>query len=187
MKAHQLASHAPHQRQISSNEKQNLVAAFPLCIKVNLACEMQNMQYVLACRTRSAWEPHRMCQQIRWAAPAAVLLISLLLVTPAAAGRQLKSLNHLGKGPRYVVAAPAVGAFVQQRTYFAPAAPVVASYVQQQPVVASYVQQQPMYIAQQPTVVAAQPTYVAAQPTFTTGGPHKANLGVDVNLAVGRC
>ena len=135
-----------------------------------------------------------MAQQF-YRSAAAALLIAVMLVTPAAAGRQLLHIGKGGgKGPRYVVLAPSVaGAFYQQRTYMAPApAPVPVTYVQQRPVVASVVQtSQPMYSAQQPvvaaqpTIVAAQPTVVAAQPTIVAAGPHKANLGVDVNMAVG--
>lgn len=133
-----------------------------------------------------------MHRNICWA-HAAVLLLVVQLVTPAAAGRQLNSLMHHGKGPRYVVAAPAVGSFYQTRTFFAAPGPVPTTVVQQAPVVASYVQtapvvaaQQPLVVASQPTIVAAQPAVVAAQPTFVAaGGPHKANLGMDVNMAIG--
>lgn len=106
--------------------------------------------------------------------------MAVMLATPAAAGRQLAGANLIrgGKGPRYAVYAPAVGAFTQQRTYFIPAAatPVVAAYAQ--PTVAAYAQpavqpvmaQQPLVVASQP-VVAATPTIVAAAPTMVAAAP----------------
>lgn len=116
-------------------------------------------------------------QRLAWAG---AVLLAVMLATPAAAGRQLAGANLIkgGKGPRYAVYAPAIGAFTQQRTYFIPAAaaPVVAAYTQ--PTVAAYAQpavqpvmaQQPMVVASQP-VVAATPTIVAAAPTMVATAP----------------
>jgi hypothetical protein len=136
-----------------------------------------------------------MHQQIRLACAAAMLL-AVLLATPAAAGRQLKGANLIkgGKGPRYAVYAPAIGAFTQQRTYFVPtaAAPVVAaayaptvaaSYAPvYQPVVAS----QPVVVAAQPTMVAAAPaTYVAAAPQYVAAQAQpKTDIGIKMNIGV---
>lgn len=131
-------------------------------------------------------------QQMRLAWVGAALLAMLLALPGVAAGRQLSGVNFHGKGPRYAVFAPATGAFVQQRTYFMPAAatPVVAAYAQPvapAPIVAAapvMAQQQPMVVAAQPTVVAAQPTMVAAAPTFVAAAPPKVDLGLKMNVGI---
>lgn len=131
-------------------------------------------------------------KQMRLACVGAALLAVLLAIPGAAASRQLSAVMFHGKGPKYAVFAPATGAFVQQRTYFVPAAapPVVAAYAQPvaPPVVASAVQpvvaQQPLVVAAQPTVVAAQPTIVAAAPSFVAAAPPKIDLGVKMNVGI---
>lgn len=129
-------------------------------------------------------------KQMRLACVGAALLAVLLALPGAAAGRQLSAANFIGKGPKYNVVGPPMGAFTQQRTYFMPAAaaPVVAAYAQPvaQPIVASQavMAQQPLVVAAQPTVVAAQPTYVAAAPTFVAAAPPKIDLGVKMNIGL---
>lgn len=115
------------------------------------------------------------------------LLLAVLCSSPAAAARQLTGANHLGKGPRYAVWAPPIGAFTQQRVIYAPvpvvtAVPVV--YVDPTVVAAGSVQPQVPYVAagssqpQVPYVAASyaqpvpQPYVIAQQPTkFTAMKP----------------
>jgi hypothetical protein len=119
------------------------------------------------------------------------LLLAVLCASPAAAARQLTGANHLGKGPRYAVWAPPIGAFTQQRVIYAPvpvfaATPVV--YVDSTGVAAGSVQPQVPYVAagsvqpqvpyvaasyaqpmQQPYVVQQQATKLTAmKPVVTT-------------------
>jgi hypothetical protein len=110
------------------------------------------------------------------------LLLAVLCASPAAAARQLTGANLLGKGPKYTVYAPPIGAFTQQRIIYAPVPVVTAMpvlYVDPTVVAAGSAQPQVPYVAagsvqQQVPYVAAsyarpgpavqQPIYVAQQP-----------------------